>query len=133
MRRILISLLAATAIAACADQSNPTETRQTAATNTPAGDSSGTGQQPGPVASVTVSPVPSVAVGDSIPLFADARDAAGNQVPTAQIQWTVGDPTIARIEGDFGPSLMLRALRSGSMTVTAQSGGVSGSATVVVR
>lgn len=132
MRRILIPLLAAAAIAACADQSNPTEAPQTAANNSP-GDSSGTHQQPGPVASVTVSPVPSVAVGDSIPLFADARDAAGNQVPTAQIQWTVGDPTVARIEGDFGPSLMLRALRSGSTTVTAQSGGVSGSTAVVVR
>jgi hypothetical protein len=133
MLRILVPLLAAAAIAACADQSNPTETPQTAATNNPAGDSTGAHQPPGPVASITISPTPSVAVGDSIPLFADARDAAGRQVPTAQIQWTVGDPTVARVEGDFGPSLILRALRSGSTTVTARSGGVSGSATVVVR
>jgi len=133
MRSLLVPLLAAAAIAACADQSNPTEALQAAPTNNPAGDSSGTHQPPGPVASITVSPSPSVAVGDSIPVFAVARDAAGNQVLTAQFQWTVGDPTVARIEGDFGPSLILRALRSGSTTVTAQSGGVSGSASVVVR
>jgi hypothetical protein len=133
MRSILVPLLAVAAIVACAEQSNPTEALQAAPTNNPAADSSGAHQPPGPVASVTVSPSPSVAVGDSIPVFAVARDAAGNQVPAAQIQWTVGDPTVARIEGDFGPSLILRALHSGTTTVTAQSEGISGSATVVVR
>jgi uncharacterized protein YjdB len=77
-------------------------------------------------------PAESVAVGDSAGFFADARDAAGNQVLTARFRWTVGDPTVARIEGDFGSSVILRALRSGSTTVTAQSQGTSGSSFLVV-
>lgn len=133
MRRMLVPLLAAAAIAACADQSNPTEALRAAAPSDSSGDSTGTHRPPGHVVSVTIFPNPgSVAVGDSAAFFADARDAGGNQVPTARFKWTVGDPTVARIEGDFGSSLILRALRNGSTTVTAMSQGVTGSSILVV-
>jgi uncharacterized protein YjdB len=101
-----------------------------------AGDSSGDSipsPKPGPVASVTVSPdSATVAVGDSAGFFADPRDAAGNPARDANVKWSVADPTVARIEGEFGQSVILRALRRGSTTVTARSHGKSGTAHLVV-
>jgi uncharacterized protein YjdB len=133
MRRILAPLFAAAAIAACADQPTATHALLAASPGDSTGDSTGTHRPPGHVVSVTIfQPAESAAVGDSAGFFADARDAAGNQVPNAQFRWTVGDPTVARIEGDFGSSIILRALRNGSTTVTAQSQGAHGSAFLVV-
>jgi adhesin/invasin len=48
------------------------------------------------------------------------------------VKWSVADPTVARIEGEFGQSVILRALRQGATTVTARSHGKSGSAQLVV-
>jgi len=91
------------------------------------------GRKPGPVASVTVSPESAtVNVGDSAGFFADLRDAAGIPARDANVKWSVADPTVARIEGDFGQSVILRALRRGSTTVTARTHGKSGIALLVV-
>ena len=64
--------------------------------------------------------------------FADLRDAAGIPARDANVKWSVADPTVARIEGAFGQSVILRALRRGSTTVTARSHGKSGTGLLVV-
>ena len=134
MKHVLSVLLVAgaMAVAACSGRDGASRPLGLAA----AGDSSGDsipGPKPGPVASVTVSP-PSqtVAVGDSAGFFADLRDAAGNPARDANVKWSVADPTLARIEGEFGQSVILRALRRGTTTVTARSHGKSGTAQLVV-
>src|SRR5207248_961383 len=53
-------------------------------------------------------------------------------ISDSHVKWSVADPTVARIEGEFGQSVILRALRSGSTLVTARSHGKRGSAELVV-
>ena len=71
-------------------------------------------------------------MGDSAGFFADLRDAAGVPARDANVKWSVADPTVARIEGAFGQSVILRALGRGTTTVTARSHGKSGTALLVV-
>src|SRR5437899_11440407 len=125
-------LTAALAVAACSEQHGAGRPLGLAAAVDSSGDSI-PGVKPGPVASVTVSPESAtVVVGDSAGFFADLRDAAGNPARDANVRWSVADPTVARIEGEFGQSVILRALRRGSTTVTARSHGKSGAALLVV-
>jgi Big-like domain-containing protein len=132
MRRFIGPLLVA-AIVGCNDQPIPTQALRAAGSADTTGDTTGTHHPPGHVVSINiVPPAESIAVGDTAAFFADARDAAGNQVLTAHVQWTVGDRTVARIEGNFGSSVILRALRTGSTTVNARSEGSSGSSFLVV-
>jgi uncharacterized protein YjdB len=84
------------------------------------------------VASVTVRPpADTVAVGDSAAFSAELRDANGTLV-SRPVTWTVGDSTVARIQGAFGQTVILRAGRAGTTTVTATSEGQSGTAQLVV-
>lgn len=136
MRRFIGPLLVAT-IVGCADQPIPTQAVRAASsadsTTDSTIDTTGTHGRPGHIVSINIfPPAESIAIGDTAAFFADARDAAGNQVATAHFRWTVGDRTIAQIEGDFGSSVILRALRSGSTTVTAKSEGATGSSFLVV-
>lgn len=136
MKRILYvaCMAGAMTVAACSDRQDVGRTLGLVAA---AGDSSidsTPGPKPGPVASVTVFPESAtVVVGDSIGFFADLRDAQGNPARDANVKWSVGDPTVARVEGEFGQSLVLRALRTGTTTITARSHGKEGSAELVVR
>src|SRR5438034_1227741 len=134
MKGVLTAAFAATAlaVAACSEQHGAGRPLGLAAAVDSSGDSI-PGRKPGPVASVTVSPESAtVVVGDSAGFFADLRDAAGNPARDANVRWSVADPTVARIEGEFGQSVILRALRRGSTTVTARSHGKSGAALLVV-
>jgi uncharacterized protein YjdB len=134
MKGVLTVALAATAlaVAACTEHDGAGRPLGLAAAADSSGDSI-PGRKPGPVASVTVSPESAtVNVGDSAGFFADLRDAAGIPARDANVKWSVADPTVARIEGEFGQSLILRALRRGSSTVTARSHGKSGTALLVV-
>jgi len=134
MKGVLTVALAATAlaVAACSDRDGASRPLGLAAAADSSGDSI-PGRKPGPVASVTVSPESAtVNVGDSAGFFADLRDAAGIPARDANVKWSVADPTVARIEGEFGQSVILRALRRGSTTVTARSHGKSGTALLVV-
>lgn len=132
MRRFFGLLLAAASVA-CADQRTPTQALLAAPPGDSSGDSTGSHRPPGHVVTINIIPAAeSIAVGDTAALFADARDAAGTQVPNAHFRWTVADPTVARIEGDFGSSLILRALKVGSTTVTARSQGTTGTALLLV-
>jgi uncharacterized protein YjdB len=134
MKGVLTAALAATAlaVAACSEYDGASRPLGLAAATDSSGDSI-PGRKPGPVASVTVSPPSaSVVVGDSTGFFADLRDAQGNAITDDHVKWSVADPTVARIEGAFGQSVILRALQRGTTAVTARSHGKSGTAQLVV-
>lgn len=134
MKRMCIALAVVGAIAgaACNDRDGTSRPLGLAAATDSSGDSI-PAPKPGPVASVTVSPESvTVGVGDSAGFFADPRDANGNPTKDATVKWSVADPSVARIEGAFGQSVILRALRLGTTTVTAKSHGKSGTARLVV-
>src|SRR5438477_92798 len=134
MRQMLAACIAAVAItaAACSDETGPNRPLSLTLAGDSSVDSTPPGK-PGPVASVTVTPSgDTVAVRDSAGFFATLRDAQGNVISDSHVKWSVADPTVARIEGEFGQSVILRALRSGSTLVTARSHGKRGSAELVV-
>jgi len=134
MRQMLAAFMAAVAItaAACSDETGPNRRLSPTLAGDSSVDSTPPGN-PGPVASVTVTPSgDTVAVRDSAGFFATLRDAQGNVISDSHVKWSVADPTVARIEGEFGQSVILRALRSGSTLVTAKSHGKRGSAELVV-
>jgi uncharacterized protein YjdB len=134
MRQMLAACVAAVALtaAACSDQTGPNRLLTSATAGDSSADSTPPGK-PGPVASVTVTPPgDTVTVGDSIGFFATLRDAQGNFISDGHVKWSVADPTVARIDGEFGQSLILRALRSGATEITARSHGKRGSALLVV-
>ena len=92
-------------------------------------DGGGTGPS-APVASVAVTPAVDTTVpAGSVHLTAELKDASGNPVTGAAISWTSSSSTIATVS-NLGDVLGLAA---GVTTITATSGGKSGSATVVVR
>src|SRR6184192_3048251 len=66
-----------------------------------------------------------VMVGDSVRFMVATHDSQ-------PVSWEVGDSTVARIEGKGGSSVLLVAVRNGATTITATSGGQSGSAQLVV-
>ena len=83
----------------------------------------------GPVQSVTIYPgTANMLVGDSVGFMATLRDSAGRILSGRQVTWHSSDSTIVRPMG-WGA---YRAVRAGSATVSAQSEGRSGTASVVV-
>src|SRR2546423_614079 len=118
--------------AGCSDETGPNRRLSPTLAGDSSVDSTPPGK-PGPVASVTVTPSgDTVAVRDSAGFFATLRDAQGNVISDSHVKWSVADPTVARVEGEFGQSVILRALRSGSTLVTARSHGKRGSAELLV-
>ena len=85
------------------------------------------------VATVSVTPDTAVvAAGDTATFFATLRDAQGNILSGRPVAWTLSDSLVARIEGAFGQTVVIRAVGSGSSLITATSEGKSGSGSVVV-
>src|SRR6266571_2123759 len=85
------------------------------------------------VATVEVTPsADTVAAGDSASFFATLRDANGNVLSGRAVSWTVSDSSVARIEGAFGQTAVIRAVGTGSALVTATSEGKSGSGSILV-
>jgi hypothetical protein len=106
-------------------------------TSTGSGPDTSTVTPGGPVASVAIrlglpSQSPTARVGDSIPLAAELRDAAGATLLGRAVAWTVTDSAVLSLEGVFGPYANLRALKAGAATVTATSEGKSASMTFTV-
>lgn len=88
----------------------------------------------GPVASVEVTPASqTVTVGDSAYVRAILRDAQGRQLSARAIVWTVSQPNVLRIDGQFGDYLLFTPIAVDTVLVTATSEGKSGSATVAVK
>jgi hypothetical protein len=94
----------------------------------------GGGQPTGPVASVTLQPsTQTVSVGDSVPVMAMLKNAAGDQLAGRTVTWTISDSSKVSVFGSFGQWAVLRAHASGTVTITATSEGKSGTGTVTVR
>jgi uncharacterized protein YjdB len=74
-----------------------------------------------------------VAVGDSAGFWATLRNAQGSQLSGRTVTWAATDTTVARFEFIYGQAAILRALKPGTITVTATSEDKSGSGTVTVN
>jgi len=99
-----------------------------------ASDSGGGGNEGGPVDTVELTPSSqTVAVGDSAGFWATLRNAQGAQLSGRTVTWTATDTTVARFEFIYGQAVILRALKPGTITVTATSEGKSGSGTVTIN
>lgn len=82
-----------------------------------------------PVASVTVSPNPaSVQEGSTLQLGAIPRDADGNVLLDRPFTWASSDQSIATVSGDG----IVTGVKVGTVTITATTGGVSGTSDVTV-
>ena len=82
------------------------------------------------VSSVMVAPAEAslAALGDTLRLTAEAFDANGHAVAGAEFSWQTSDDAVATVDATG----LVTAIASGSVTITATSGPVSGSATVTV-
>jgi trimeric autotransporter adhesin len=83
-----------------------------------------------PVASISVTPASDtlVSFGDTAVYSATPKDASGNALTGRTVTWTSSNDTIATVSATG----VVKALHSGTATITASSGGQSGTATVVV-
>ena len=82
------------------------------------------------VSSVTVVPAEAnlAALGDTLRLTGQAFDANGHAVAGAEFSWGTSDDAVATVDATG----LVTAIASGSVTITATAGPVSGSATVTV-
>jgi uncharacterized protein YjdB len=88
---------------------------------------------PAPVASVTVAPSSAnLAVGDSAAFTAEVRDPSGNLVSDPPPQWIATDTTVVTLRR-AGFHAVVYAHTAGTLTLSAASGGKSGSASIVVK
>src|SRR5438105_4714563 len=86
-----------------------------------------------PVATVTVVPdTATLAVGDSVTVRADLRDAAGNLLPNRAVSWSTSDSTIVTLHG-YGEEAIVQARAVGSVLLSATSEGQTGQATITVH
>jgi uncharacterized protein YjdB len=86
-----------------------------------------------PVATVTVVPdTATLAVGDSVTVRADLRDAAGNLLPNRAVSWSTSDSTIVTLHG-YGEEAIVQARAVGSVVLRATSEGKTGQATITVH
>lgn len=69
---------------------------------------------------------------DSITVFAEARAASGSAVSGAGISWASSDPSVASVSPSSGPSTTIVSVRGGSAIITARSGTVSTTKSIVV-
>src|SRR5213082_2185855 len=82
-----------------------------------------------PVASVSVAPATAtVTTGGTQQLAATLKDASGNALTGRSVAWTSSNAAVATIGG----SGLVTAIAAGSATITAASGGKSGTATITV-
>lgn len=83
----------------------------------------------GPIASVRVTPATtSLAIGERADLTAVAFDAAGNPISGVSFTWASSSPAIVSVSVDG----QVNAKKEGTVTITASTAGISGSATVTV-
>ena len=90
-------------------------------------------------ARITIQPAgPTIltSLGDTVRLTATVRDSEGTVIPDAPVTWTSGSPSVASVDvirngaatppSDTGPDARVEAVANGSSTLTAASGGVTG-------
>jgi uncharacterized protein YjdB len=82
------------------------------------------------VAAVAILTAPeAVEVGDVFNLGASARNAAGDTMPNARVMWTSSNPAVAAVERATG---VVRAIATGTATITVSAEGVQNAVTVTV-
>ena len=100
-----------------------------ALSNVASGATAAAGSTPAAVATVGVSPAaPSVAVGQTLPLTATAKDSAGNVLSGRPVSWASSNGSVATVSG----AGLVTGVAAGAATITATSEGKSGTATVTV-
>jgi hypothetical protein len=105
----------------------------------PGPDSTGTpggGTVGGAVETVTVAlgrPAGPVVVGDSLPLAAILKDAAGVSLYGRTVTWATSNAAVVSLEGTYGPYANGRAKATGTATLTASSEEKVGSLTIEVQ
>jgi len=88
----------------------------------------------GPVASLAISPLTqTISVGDSAVAMATPYNAQGLILTGRTISWTVSDSSLVSVTQAAYNWILLRGAHSGTVTLTATSEGVNGTATVIVR
>ncbi len=101
------------------------------------GDSTGvdsTGAPTGPVAAVTISPLTqTISVGDSAGAIATTYNGQNQMLTGRTVTWRVSDSSVVSVTQAAYNWILLKGVKSGSVTLTATSEGVNGSATVTVR
>ena len=98
------------------------------------GGGGGGGGGAGAVNSVTINPATlNPAVGDSIGAYATPRDAGGLSLSGRTVTWSISDSSVVQIQGAFGQSIVMKAKKVGTATLTATSEGKSGTATITVH
>jgi hypothetical protein len=115
MKHLVSVMLIALTLAACGDE-----------------ESTGPGQTTPPaVVSVVVTPASAtlVSLGETVQLTASAQDASGNTISGKTFTWSSSDETIATVS----TSGLVTAVVNGSVTITATSSGVNGTAAVDVN
>jgi hypothetical protein len=96
----------------------------------------GGGGNTNPVAIVTINPATitaSLPALDSVFASAVLKDAGGLALSGRTVTWTIADTTVMVISGVYGQSVLLRAKRVGTTTLTAVSEGKQAVAAVVVQ
>jgi plastocyanin len=80
------------------------------------------------------SPVPDslFSIPDSVTVSAEARAASGSAVSGVTLAWASSDASVASVNPSSGPSTTIVALRAGSATITARTGAVSATKSIVV-
>jgi hypothetical protein len=78
---------------------------------------------PAAVASITLTPISDLAVGDSVRVTATPRDATGALLSRRAVMWTSNNPGVASVDSTG----MVRALLPGTVTITATIDGLSAS------
>jgi len=87
-----------------------------------------------PVVSVAISPQSqTISVGDSAGAIAMEYNAQNQRLDGRTVTWTLSDSSVASVTQAAYSFILLRALKSGTVTLTATSEGVSGTSTVTVR
>ncbi len=98
------------------------------------GGGGGGGSAPAALQSIAVSPTsPSIAVGATQQFTATGSYSDNStQNLTASVSWTSSTPAIASISNSEGSNGLAAAVAAGQATITAASGGISGTATLIV-
>jgi hypothetical protein len=83
---------------------------------------------PARVASITLTPIPDLAVGDSARVTAILRDSVGTLLAGRSVAWASSNPAVASVDSTG----MVRSVTSGATTITATSGAAVATATATV-
>lgn len=87
----------------------------------------------GPVASVNVTVWPQrPVVNDSVGAYANLANAQGASLYGRPVVWSVSDSSVLKVTGTYGQSVILRAQKAGTVTISATSEGVTGTRTVII-